>query len=163
MRNSANAFLLGAFLAIFLAFSCDNTSGEDPNLVKEGFFDISELAGNWEATQAQFSVSTVSVDIVEDGGRVTMTVQTSGGFTLTLNPVDRPAYTVSGEMFWEKWEGTYYFAIVWDDYPDDWDTYGHTWDGATLTLNGGADTGEYDFDNDGVAESCTLHFDFVRI
>lgn len=159
--RTRSIWFIGVFLSLLLAFSCDSGSGED-ELVKDGPFNISELAGNWEATQAQFSVNTRSVDIVEDGGTVTMTVQTSGRFTLTLDPVDRPAYTVSGEMFWEKWEGSYYFAIVWDDEPDDWDTYGHTWDGTTLTLNGGADTGEYDFDNDGDAESCTLHFDFVR-
>lgn len=161
MRTSAKALLLSAFLMVF-SISCDKSSAEDP-LVKDGPFNISELAGNWEATQAQFSVGTTSVDIVEDGGIVTMTVLSSGKFTLTINPTDRPAYTVSGEMFWEKWEGSYYFSIVWDDEPDDWDSYGHTWDGTTLTLNGGADTGEYDFDNDGDAESCSLHFDFVKI
>ena len=91
-----------------------------------------------------------------------MSVQSSGRFTLTLDPVDRNAYTVSGEMFWEEWQETYYFAIVWDDYPDDWDTYGETFDGTTLTLNGGPDTGEYDFNNDGDLSSCTVHFIFVR-
>ncbi|MGB5379202.1 hypothetical protein [Muriicola sp.] len=160
MRTSINA-LLSTLVILFFAFAC---SKDDPSdeLTKDGHFNISELAGNWEITKAQFSVNTLSVDVVQDGGTASMTVQSSGRFTVTLDPIDRVAYTVSGEMFWEKWEGTYYFAIVWDSYPDDWDTYGHTWDGTTFTINGGSETGEYDFDNDGDAELCTLHFIFVR-
>ena len=65
-------------------------------------------------------------------------------------------------MFWEEWQQTFYFAIVWDDVPDDWDTYGHTFDGTTLSFNGGADTGEYDFNNDGDMSACTVHFIFDR-
>jgi hypothetical protein len=161
MRTSVKALLFSTMLVLFVASSC---SKDDPvdELTKDGPFNISELAGTWEATQAQFSVNALSVDVVEDGGTVSMTVQSNGRFTLTLDPIDRAAYTVSGEMFWEKWEGSYYFAIVWDDEPGDWDTYGHTWDGTTFTINGGIDSGEYDFDNDGDAEPCSLHFDFVR-
>lgn len=148
-------------LLVALAFSCSSDEDEDI-ITKDGPFPISELAGTWDATKAQFSVSTVSVDVVEDGGTARMSVQSSGRFTLTLNPVDRDAYTVSGEMFWEEWQQTFYFAIVWDDYPGDWDTYGHTLQGDTFSINGGADTGEYDFDNDGDMEACSVHFILVR-
>jgi hypothetical protein len=158
MKYLANLILI---LLVSVAFSCSSDEDED-YLTKDGTFPISELAGTWEATKAQFSVSSTSVDVVEDGGTARMTVQNSGDFALTLDPVDRPSYTVRGEMFWEKWEGTYYFAIVWDDEPGDWDTYGHTYNETTLTLNGGTDSGEYDFDNDGDMESCTVHFIFVR-
>ena len=144
-----------------LICACSSEDDEDV-LTKEGPFLISELAGTWEATKAQFSVNTVSVDVVDDGGTVQMSVQPNGRFTMTLDPVDRAAYTVSGEMFWEEWQGTSYFAIVWDDYPGDWDTYGHTFDGTTLSLNGGAGTGEYDFNNDGSMEPCSAHFVFVH-
>ncbi|MGB5553635.1 MAG: hypothetical protein WBM83_03175, partial [Flavobacteriaceae bacterium] len=119
-------------------------------------------AGTWDADKAQFSVATTSVDVVEDGGTVSMSVQSNGRFTLTIDPIDRNAYTVRGEMFWEEWQQTFYFAIVWDDYPNDWDTYGHTYDGTTLTLNGGTGSGEYDFNNDGNMQSCSVHFIFVR-
>lgn len=152
---------LFAVFALVAFISCSSSDDGD-ELTKEGPFKISELAGSWEATQAQFSVNTVSVDVVDDGGTVSMSVQSSGRFTLTIDPIDRPAYTVSGEMFWEEWQGSFFFAIEWDDYPGDWDTYGHTWDGTTFTLNGGFDSGEYDFDNDGDAESCSLHFTFIR-
>lgn len=156
--------LLSLFSVFFLASfsSCSSSDDEVNELTKEGPFNISELAGDFEATKAQFSVNTVSVDVVELGGTVEMTVQSSGRFTLTIDPIDRVAYTVSGEMFWEAWQGSYFFAIVWDDEPGVWDTFGHTWDGNILTLNGGTDSGEYDFDNDGAAEPCTLHFIFER-
>ena len=148
---------------ISLTFSCSQDDEEDvQSLTKDGRFPISELAGTWVATKAQFSVNTVSVDVVEDGGTAQLSVQSNGRFTLTIDPVDRNAYTVSGEMFWEEWKQTFYFAIVWDKYPGDWDTYGETFDGATLSLNGGANTGEYDFNNDGNMETCSVHFIFVR-
>ena len=158
MKHFTYLFLISL---ISLTFSCSDD--DDPEeLTKDGPFEISELAGTWEATKAQFSVNTVSVDVVEDGGTASMTVQSNGRFTLTLDPVDRDAYTVSGEMFWEEWQQTFYFAIAWDKYPDDWDTYGHTYDGTTLSFNGGAETGEYDFDNDGDMEACSIHFIFDR-
>jgi len=146
---------------ISLTFAC-STDDDVDELIKDGPFQISELTGTWEATKAQFSVNTVSVDVVEDGGTALISVQSNGRFTLTLDPIDQIAYSVSGEMFWEEWQQTFNFAIVWDDDPDDWDTYGHTFDGTTLTLNGGTDTGEYDFNNDGVMEACSAHFIFVR-
>ncbi len=148
---------------ISLAFSCSTDDDEDVIvLTKDGSFPISELAGTWEATKAQFSLNNVSIDVIEDGGTASMSVQSDGRFTLTLNPVDRNAYTVSGEMFWEPFQQTFYFAIVWDYASDDWDTYGHTYNGTTLSLNGGADTAEYDFGNDGDMESCSVHLIFER-
>jgi hypothetical protein len=159
MKSFIYIFLISL---ISLNFSCSKDDDPKDTLTKDGPFQISELSGTWDATKAQFSVNTLSVDVVENGGTVSMLVQASGRFTLTIDPVDRNVYTVSGEMFWEEWQQTFYFAIVWDDEPNDWDTYGHTFDGTTLSLNGGTDSGEYDFDNDGDPEACSVHFIFVR-
>ena len=148
---------------ISLNFSCNSDDDDiDKQLTKDGTFNISELGGTWNATKAQFSVGGVSVDVVEKEGTVSMVVQSDGRFTMTIDPIDRNSYTVRGEMFWEDWHKTFYFAIVWDTDTDDWDTYGHTFDGTTLSLNGGTDTGEYDFNNDGDLESCSVHFIFDR-
>ena len=157
MKSFTYIFLISL---ISLTFSCrtDDDDVDVHDLTKDGPFPISELVGTWDATKAQFSVSGVSIGVIEDGGTVTMVVQADGRFTISLFPIDRNAYTVSGEMFWEPFQNTFYFAIVWDDEPNDWDTYGHTYDGTTLSLNGGTDSGEYDFDNDGDMESCTVHF-----
>ena len=98
MKSFTYIFLISL---ISLTFSCSSTDDDDDidQLIKDGRFPISELAGTWEATKAQFSVNTVSVDVIADGGTAHMSVQSNGRFTLTLDPVDRNAYTVSGEMF----------------------------------------------------------------
>lgn len=132
-------------------------------MVKVGDFNISELAGNWVASTASFNDGgSQSIEVIGEGGSVTLTVQSSGRFVMTITPPERASYTVSGEMFWEKWEGKYYFAIVWDNYPDDWDTYGATLTATTFALNGGFDSAEFDFDNDGTFESCSISIVFVR-
>lgn len=149
-------------LILLVSFSC-SSEGDGDTITKDGPFKISELAGTWEATQASFSSGSMNVNIITDGGTVSMVVQSSGRFTLTIDPVDRNSYTVSGEMFWEEWEGNFYFAIEWDDSPGDWDTYGHSLVNDILTITGGFDTGEYDFDNDGDMESASISFTFVRV
>ncbi|WP_297795064.1 hypothetical protein [uncultured Eudoraea sp.] len=161
MKTLSNIFFFVPLFA-FVLFSC---SDDDPEpLVKVGGpFEINELAGNWEATSATFSDGNLFVNIIEIGGSATMTVQSSGNFTLTIDPPDRPAYTTSGEMFWEEFEGQYYFAIEWANYPGDWDTYGATLNATTFTLNGGFDSGEYDFDNDGTFETASISFTFIRV
>jgi hypothetical protein len=159
MKTSIQTFFSGAIIILFVALSC--SSDNDP-LTKEGPFNISELAGNWEATSAIFSGENMSVDIVDEGGTVSMAVQSSGRFTLTIDPVDRAAYTISGEMFWEEFEGNSFFAIEWDNYPGDWDTYGATLTATTFTINGGFDSGEYDFDDDGTFETAAIFFTFTR-
>ena len=159
MKTFTYLFLI-ALISLNFSCSSDDDDTIDKQLTKDGPFQISELTGNWDAIKAQFSVGTVSVDVVEKGGTVSMSVQSDGRFTMTIDPIDRNAYTITGEMFWEEWQKTYYFAIVWDSDSDDWDTYGHTFDGTTLSLNGGTDSGEYDFNNDGDMTSCTVHFIF---
>ncbi|MCP4977531.1 MAG: hypothetical protein GY931_15365 [Maribacter sp.] len=161
MKKSIKIVVFGAVLVLFTVFACSKDDSEP--LVKEGGpFAISELAGNWEASSANFNGGNVNIDVVDQGGTVSLTVQGNGNFTLNIDPVDRAAYTVSGEMFWEKFEGEFYFAIEWDDYPGDWDTYGATLAGTTFSINGGADTGEYDFNDDGTFESASISFTFIR-
>lgn len=164
MKNSIKIVVFSMVLILFVAFSC--SKDDEDVLVKEGgTFKISELAGNWEATSAFFvrDSDNMSVDIIADGGSSSITVQSNGRFTLTIDPVDRAAFTLSGEMFWELFEGKYFFAIAWDDYPGDWDTYGATLAGTTFSINGGFDTGEYDFDDDGTFESASISFTFIKI
>lgn len=161
MRTSLNG-LFKVLLVLLIAISC---SEEDPasELVKNGDFNISELAGNWEATSALFNDGVnQSVEIIGEGGTVTLAVQSNGKFVLTISPAERAPYTVRGEFWWEIWEGKNYLAIVWDNYPGDWDTYGSTLTATTFSLFGGFESGEYDFDNDGTFEECSINFDFVR-
>ena len=163
MKTLGKLFLFAPLFA-FLLLSCSKDGDPADELVKEGDFKISELAGNWEATYANFNDGLQqSVDVVGDGGTVSISVQSSGRFTLTIDPLDRASYTLSGEMFWELFEGDYYFAIEWADSPGDWDTYGATLTATTFTISGGFDSAEYDFDNDGIFEACSLGMGFVRV
>lgn len=139
MKNSIKTLVFSTVLILFVACSC---SEDDSLRVTEGGpFEISELAGNWEATFAFFvrDSDEMSVDIVADGGSLSLTVQSNGRCTFTIDPVDREAYKVSGEMFWELYEGDYFFAIEYDDYPGDWASYGATLTNTTFNMNGGPD------------------------
>lgn len=163
MKNSILTLVFSTILILFVAPSCNK---ENSALVKDGGdFKISELAGNWEAISAFFisENDAETVDIVADGGSLSMAVQTSGRFTLSIDPVDREEYKETGEMFWEAYEGDYYFAFKWDDYPDDWATYGTIYTDSTFFMTGAPDAGEYDFDNNGTAEAASMSFDFKRI
>lgn len=162
MRTSAITLFFCTILVVLVSFSCNE---KDPPTTQDGPFNISELAGNWVATSAYFVRDSdgLAVDIIADGGTVSMSVHSSGRFTMVLDPADRASYTVNGEMFWEIWEGNYYFSIEWADYPGDWDSYGATLTGNTLEIFGGQETGEYDFDNDGSSDSARVNFSFVRI
>lgn len=163
MKNSIKTFVFSGVLLLFVASSCNK---EESELLKEGGpFKISELAGDWDATSAFFTRDSdgKSMDIIADGGSLSLSVQSTGRCTFTIEPVDREGYTESGEMFWELFEGDYYFAIAWDAYPDDWASFGATFTDTTFFINGGPDTGEYDFDNDGTPESASLGFAFVKI
>ena len=160
MRTTIKTIVFSTICLLFVALSCSEDDGDV--LTKEGPFSISELAGNWEATRASFSGNSANIDVVADGGSVTMSVQSSGRFTLTIDATDRPAYTVSGEMFWEQFEGDSFFFFLWDDAPGDWDTYGATLTATTFDINGGFDSAEYDFDNDGNFESASISMTFTR-
>ncbi len=163
MKTALKILVFGTFFT-FLFISCSGDDETDVLVKTGGSFEISELAGNWEATSASFNDGNMtSIDVVDEGGSVSLTVQSSGRFTLTIDPSDRPSYTTSGEMFWEEWEGKYYFAIEWADYPGDWDTYGATLSANTFSINGGFESGEYDFDNDGTFESASISFVFVKV
>ncbi len=169
MQNSIKALSISMVLISFIALSCDSTDDSESELVKEGGpFGISELAGNWEATQAGFLriSDNLWVDIVADGGSLSLTVQSSGRCTFAINPVDREAYTASGEMFWGRYEGEDALAIVWDDSPDADERSSFRFIELTDTTFNMACTsvcGEYDFNNNGTTEAADLDFSFVRI
>jgi len=155
-------------LTTCLTFSCGEDDSEgDTKLVKEGGpFEFSELAGTWEGTNTYFSrpFSNDGVNIVADGGSVSLTVQSNGKCTFTINPVDCEAYTESGEMFWELGDEGDYIEIVWDGSPPDegsgfnaelTDTNFSLWCGPEECV-------EYDFNCDGTPEPATLSFSFIR-
>jgi hypothetical protein len=150
-------------LSLFIFISCGDDDSESQISSEGGPFAISELAGNWEATEASFFsvVNNNSVDIVADGGSLSLSVQSNRRCTFTIDPFDREAYTVSGEMFWGNFEGDEALVIVWDDSsrsPFRWIEFNDT----TFDLGCTSECGEYDFDNNGNIETADLSFYFIR-
>lgn len=167
IKNSIKTLLFSTVLILFAVSSCSEDEAEPPLIKDGGLFEISELTGSWEATQGVFySVeSNNNVDIVQQGGSLSLTVQSSGRCTFIVNPVDREAITVSGEMFWSSYEGDEALAIVWDDSPDERSSFQSQWLELTNTsfrLACSSECGEYDFENNGTFEVCDLNFEFIR-
>ena len=159
MKKLRNIFLFVPLFA-FLLLSCSGDDSDEGTITETGpDFAISELAGSWNATQLVFTPGDPNspfdqASIIEEGGSASMVIQPSGSFSLTINPVDRDAYIVTGKMFFEdnKW-----FSIEYSDSPGDWETYGATLTSTTFTINGGPNSAEYDFDNNGTSEISSLY------
>lgn len=162
--NKFKIILLVA-LTTCLTFSCSKNKMESELAKEGGPFVISEFTGNWEATKADFFRASdgLKVDIIADGGSLSLTVQSNGRCTFFTDPVDRDAYTVNGEMFWGLFEGDDALAIVWNDIPEDrsyfrWIELTDT----TFDLTCTSECGEYDFNDNGTTETADLSFFFVR-
>lgn len=157
--------LLIAPLIAFLLLSC-SSDDEDAQLDTGPSYSISDLAGTWNATSITFSycgsgqIEPSFVDIIAEGATASMVVQTNGRFTLTITFPDADPEVITGRMYFENGE---FFAIQFDDDPPDDPTYfGDTLSGNTFRLNGGPETAEFDFDDDGNEECASVDLTFVR-
>ena len=164
--KTLHQILLSTFFVLFLS-AC--SSDDENGISDEGpAFSISDLQGTWEATSLVFSYSgpgpvpdPSSYDVIAEGGSATLVVQSSGRFTLTVTPAGASAENFSGRMYFEDGE---FFAIQFDDDPPDDPTYfGETLSGNTFTLNGGPDTAEWDFDDDGNDDPASVFLQFQRV
>ena len=157
---------MSVFLALFV-LACSSDDDEDAQLDQGPDFAISALAGTWNATTLTFAYSGTGTppepsfyDVIAYGGSATMTVQSNGRFTLTVMPNGLPAESFGGRMYFEDGE---FFAIQFDDDPPNDPTYfGATLSGNTFSLNGGPDTAEWDFDDDGNDEPASVNLVFVK-
>ena len=158
--------ILLVVLTTCLTFSCgeDDSEGDTELFTEGGPFEISELAGNWEATLAYFrrTSDNLEVDIVGDGGSVSLNVQSNRRCAFTINPFDCETYTESGEMFWELDNEEYYLAIVWDDFPDESSSFRAELNNIGFHIQCFDDCVEYDFNCDGTPEAANLDFFFIR-
>ncbi|MBT8321759.1 MAG: hypothetical protein KJO90_08860, partial [Eudoraea sp.] len=102
------------------------------------------------------------IDIITEGATVQMVVQSNGRFTITINiPEDDPE-VVSGTVYFEDGE---FFAIQFDDDPPNDPTYfGDTLsnNNTVFEMNGGSDTAEFDFDDDGDEECASVFLRFEK-
>ena len=154
-------------LTTCLTFSCNKNESESELSKEGGPLEISEFAGNWEATEAGFFRASdgLAVDIIADGGSLSLTVQSNGRCNFAIDPVDREAYTASGEMFWGSFEGDDALTIVWDDSPDADDRSYFRFielTDTTFDMACTSECGDYDFNNEGITETADLSFFFIR-
>lgn len=146
----------------FLLFSCsDNGNGDDPQLDCGPSYCISDLAGTWNATALTFAECNGPgfIDLIAEGGSATIVIQTSGRFTLTISYPDGNE-VFGGRMYFE--DGTFYAIQFDDDPPNDPTYFGDTLSGNTFSLNGGPETAEFDFDEDGNEECASVDMTWVK-
>jgi hypothetical protein len=165
MKNSIKTLIFSTVLIAFVAVSCSKDESESELFKEGGPFEFSELAGNWEATDAHFLRPNTNsgVEIVGDKGSVSLTVQSNGKCTFTIDPFDCEAYTESGEMLWELYNEEYFLEIVWNDSPGEGSSFRAELTDTTFSLFCGPEKCvEYDFNCDGTPETATLSFSFIR-
>ena len=138
-------FLFFVFIVHLSTFiSC--SSDDEPST--EG---VSEIAGTWTATQATFN----GVDVVLEGGSVTLIIQSNGNFTFTIKRPGRNDMIFTGRLgFDEQW-----LAVEYDTSPGEYEYYDISYDANNLHI--GANS-EFDFDGDGTDEFVIFFLDMVR-
>ena len=120
---------------------------------KEGSSDerVTEIAGFWTATSATFN----GVDVIEEGGSVTLDIRESGRFTFTIKLPERTDMVFRGTLgFDEQW-----LEVEYDTDPGEPEYYDITYDDDNLYI--GANS-EFDFDGDGSDEFVVFFLEMVR-
>ncbi|WP_188369241.1 hypothetical protein [Muriicola marianensis] len=150
-----------AVFVIFFIAGCDSGNGDDPKTDCGPSYCISDLAGTWNATELTFSACSGEgfFDLIAEGGSASLVIQTNGRFTLTVTFPDG-SETFTGRMYFED---STFFAIQFDEDPPDDPTYfGDTLSGNTFRLNGGPETAEFDFNDDGNDECASVDLTVVK-
>jgi len=112
---------------------------------------VSEIVGTWTATSASFN----GVDVVEEGGSVTLEIKDSGRFTFTIKRPGSADMVFTGNLgFDEQW-----LEVEYDTNPGEFEYYDITYDAHNLHL--GANS-EFDFDGDGSDEFVVFYLDMIR-
>jgi hypothetical protein len=145
MKKSTLTFVSAVLLAsIALLTACDKEGGKTDER-------IADIAGSWTATYAAFN----GVDVVEEGGSVTLEIKDDGRFTFTIQRPGKAPMVFKGRFgFDEEW-----LEVEYDDYPGEYEYYDISYDANNLHI--GANS-EFDFDGDGSDEFVVFFLDMVR-
>ena len=136
--------IVAVLLPLFLFVSCN----KDDEFSDER---VSEIAGTWTATSASFN----GLDVVDEGGSVTLEIQDNGKFTFTIKRPGRTDMVFTGRLgFDEEW-----LAVEYDTNPGEYEYYDSTYDADSLNI--GANS-EFDFDGVGSDEFVIFFLDMVR-
>lgn len=147
------------FTLLFTLISC----GDDEEFSLEGTnLSMTDIAGDWTATKAVFSNAATGpgmrVDVVEDGGSVTLQIQDNGNFSTTVTPLGESPETSTGRMGFDE----DLLIISFDDEPDEFEFFGIIHNEPNLAIQGGTIFEGFDFDKDGLSEDVNIEFELVR-
>ena len=153
-------YLIIAQLAWVPLGSC-NSEEDGPDCSLQGTkLSMSDISGSWTATSATFftiSDPIETVDVVAEGGTVTLSIQSNGSFTLTIVESGGPSDVSSGDFCFDE----DLLVVRFDgDAADDWEYYRvQLTGGNNLSIGGPA---EFDFDGNGTDEPAEIELSLVR-
>jgi hypothetical protein len=164
IMNSNFYSVLSALLCSFFIIACSSSDGEGDEFSLVGSnTSIAEIAGNWNATKGLFQSASLGpateTDVVAEGGSVTLSIQTTGQFSITVKEAGRTPDTSTGRMAFDE----DLLVIFFDDDPGEWEYFGIVHNEPNLSIQGGNGSADFDFDGDGTKEPAYVDFEFVRI
>ena len=167
MKTLSKLLFAPLLVFAFFLYSCSDNGDEDVKANCGPSYCVEDLAGTWEATSVFFSPCDFgvfeSIDIIAAGASARMVVQSSGRFTITITFPDQSTDSFSGKIYFEN---NTWFAIQFDDDdPDDPTYFGDTLsaDKTVFELNGGPETAEFDFDEDGTDDCASVSMRLEKV
>ena len=154
------AYLTPILLLLLTFVACNKNKEEYP--LNGPILSMADIAGTWNATTANFSGDELDaagqpkfIDIIAEGGSVTLSIQSNGRFTSTIALPGEPDNISTGQLgFDEQW-----LAISFDEDPGEYEFFFIELVNNVLTLRGPA---EFDFDDDGLEEPGSLDWVMER-
>lgn len=154
-RISFLIYLCLTLSALCFFASCLDEGDEEPSLQGDKY-GINDIAGTWLAMQALFTGLDTpykgSLDVIDEGGTLTLKIETNGRFKVTIVLPGEANMVFSGQLgFDEEW-----LAMAYDDEPEEY--YYHYFDlndtKTELTIRG---DGWLDLDDDGVEDYVSIN------
>ena len=140
LTKKRHLFFLTAILTIFTLFTYCSDDDEDFSQTGTNL-SVSDIAGNWTATQATFK----GIDLLADGGSITLNIQNNGRFTFTMKLPGEPDDISTGKLGFDgEW-----LAVIFDDDPGEEASFFISLVNNILTLRGET---EMDLDGNGIEE-----------
>ena len=162
MKFSTTKYLL-PLVCLLLVLSCSDDEGEDDFSLNGTNIAMADIAGNWNATKGLFGSAALGpvseTDVVAEGGSLTLNIQNTGRFTLTITENGQAPETTTGRMAFDE----DLLVIFFDDDPEEFEFFSITHNEPNLFISGGNGSAEFDFDGDGVEEPANVDFEFTRI
>lgn len=161
-KKYASWLVLPVLMAVLVVGNaCDG--GDDEVPLTGTKYSISDIAGSWEASSATIADLTGAqhpfVDIIGEGGSLTLSIQSNGRFTLTIKRPGRADETFTGDMgFDEEWLAVRFDGDAADDYSY---MFIDLNDPKNFMIIRGET--EYDFDEDGNDETASIDLELDRV